>query len=374
MFINGKHLGSLLIAAGMAAGTATVRTAEPAAATVSKQQDVTWTGSFTLSNPATCVGSIDPTCDHFALQVDAKPGIHVTVAIGASAEGNDYDLFVYYPDGTPAAQSATGSGNEVATFEHRTDRGTGAYEVRVQPFLVTPGSSYTGAAMVSKAPVDVVRECLEPTPDSISLSGVTDVGQSLELSTLVLLDGVAIERGQAVMEKAAEAYAPAKVALTARFRQVSFGGDDAEGLIQQAKALLGGTRPIGTDLVYVLTNKDIQSGGNTGVAGLADCIGGVRFPDRAFAVGEDLTENGQLGPFVHTVNGGAVVASHELGHLMGAHHHYANCVQGLQPAEVANFELTPCTLMFNAVNTASLDFSTINTAVTRGHAVKYAAP
>jgi len=374
VFINGKHLGSLLIAAGVAAGTATVRTAEPAGATVSKQQDVTWTGSSTLSNPAACVGSIDPTCDHFALSVDAKQGTHVTVAIAASAEGNDYDLFIYYPDGTPAAQSATGSGNEAATFEHRTDRGTGAYQVRVQPFLVTPGSSYTGVAMVSKAPVDVVRECLQPIPDSISVSGVTDVAQSIELNTVVLLDGVTMDRGQAVMTKAAESYAPANVTLSASFRQVSFAGSDAEGLIQQAKDMFGGMRPINTDLVYVLTNKDIQSGGNTGVAGLADCIGGVRFPERAFAVGEDITETGELGPFAHTVNGAAVVASHELGHLMGAHHHYANCVQGLQPSELANFELTPCTLMFNAVNTASLDLSTINTAVTRGHAVKYAAP
>ena len=100
----------------------------------------------------------------------------------------------------------------------------------------------------------------------------------------------------------------------------------------------------------------------------------MRFPDRAFAVGEDITENRPLGPFVTTVNGTAVVAAHEIGHLMGAHHHYANCVEGIRPDELLGLELTPCTLMFNAVNPASLRFSSVNGPVVRGHAVNYASP
>jgi hypothetical protein len=164
------------------------------------------------------------------------------------------------------------------------------------------------------------------------------------------------------------------ISLQSRFRTVSFTGDDAQGLIDQAKALVGGERPAGVDLVYVLTSKDIQAGGNYSVAGLADCIGGVRFPERAFAVGEQIAEDRPVGPFVTTVAGTSVVAAHELGHLMGAHHHYANCVQGTSVAEMERLELTPCTLMFNAVNTASLLFSAVNTPVVRGHVVKYAAP
>jgi hypothetical protein len=370
--VERKILSALLVAGTVAFGATTVHTAEPVSGVVSTQHDVTWTGrTFFFSNPVACFGSLDPTCDHFALTVDATHGTPVTVAIASTVDGDDFDLFVFYPNGTLAGQSATGRGNEAATFEHRTDRGTGPYKVRVQPFLVTPRSSYTGVATVGQEPFDVVGECLEPIPDTI---GVIEVGQPIELSTVVLLDGITLDRGQAVMATAAESYAALGVTLTSTFHEVSFVGDEAEGLIQQAKDMFGGTRPPSTDLVYVLTNKDIQSGGNTGVAGLADCIGGVRFAERAFAVGENIAENGMLGPFVHTVNGTAVVAAHELGHLMGGHHHYANCAEGLQLDELLNFELTPCTLMFNAVNTASLNFSTINSAVVRGHAVKYAAP
>ena len=75
-----------------------------------------------------------------------------------------------------------------------------------------------------------------------------------------------------------------------------------------------------------------------------------------------------------TVNGTAVVAAHEIGHLMGAHHHYANCVEGIAPDELLGLELTPCTLMFNAVNPASLRFSAVNGPVVRGHAVDFASP
>jgi hypothetical protein len=370
--VQRKLLPGLLAAVIMALGAATVHTAEPVSGAVSTQQDVTWTGrTFLFSNPLACLGGFDLTCDRFALTVDAEQGTPVTVAIATTSEGDDYDLFIFYPNGTLAAKSTAGGGSEAATFEHRTDRGTGPYKVRVQPFLVTPGSSYTGVATIGRGPFDVARECLEPIPDTI---GAIETGQAIELSTLVLLDGITLDRGETVMAKAAESYAPLSVVLTASFREVSFVGDEAEGLIQQAKDLFGGIRPADADLVYVLTNKDIQSGGNTGVAGLADCIGGVRFPERAFAVGENIAENGMLGPFVHTINGTAVVAAHELGHLMGGHHHYANCAEGLQLDELLNFELTPCTLMFNAVNTASLNFSTINAAVARGHAVKYAAP
>ena len=75
---------------------------------------------------------------------------------------------------------------------------------------------------------------------------------------------------------------------------MSFGGTDAQGLIDQSKALFGGARPAGIDVVYTLTSKDIQAGGNTAVAGLADCIGGVAFDDRAFAVGEEFTTDESL--------------------------------------------------------------------------------
>jgi Metallo-peptidase family M12B Reprolysin-like len=153
------------------------------------------------------------------------------------------------------------------------------------------------------------------------------------------------------------------ITLNPSFQSVSFSGTDAEELIEQAKALFGGARPAGTDVVYVLTNKDIVAIGSDAVAGLADCIGGVAFPANAFAVGENFTpdEGALLGlPSLVNRNLTGKVASHEIGHLMGGHHHYANCIQGLLSDPD---EFSPCTLMFNDVGLAGLDFSIVNSLV-----------
>ena len=215
--------------------------------------------------------------------------------------------------------------------------------------------------------------CIEPVPASTSVNGVTDEGQTVELATRVLLDGVTEARAQEAFARAADSYAPLGVTLTAAYETVSFGGDDAQGLIDQAKARFGGARPAGSDLVYVLTAKDIQADGNTGVAGLADCIGGVRFPDRAFAVGEVFEEDLPIGPLTFYADATAKIAAHELGHLMGGHHHYANCAEGVK-SEQEVMEGSPCTLMSNFVDFQSIHFSTLNAQVVRGHSVTFASP
>lgn len=373
-----RHLQRIPIALALAALVLVpaARAADPSEGTVSRKDDAAWTGGpFFVSNPVACIDSSDPVCDHFFLTVDAREGTHVGVAITTDApEANDLDLFVYAPDGTLLASSTTPTGTEGLVFEHSSEHGVGPYEVRVQPWLVEPGTVYEGVAMTSRDPVDVERECLEPVPDAVSI----DFTENVVLETMVLLDGVSRDRGEELMTVAASSYAPLNVTLEWKLRSVSFETDDADALIQAAKDTFRGERPKGFDLVYVLTNKDIQLGGDTGVAGLADCIGGVRYPDRAFAVGEDFgpeeDAGRQLGPFVHTVNGSAVVAAHEIGHLMGGHHHYGNCVQGVSVEDTQNLELTPCTLMFNFVNFASLPFSTVNTTVVRGHSEEYAKP
>jgi hypothetical protein len=55
---------------------------------------------------------------------------------------------------------------------------------------------------------------------------------------------------------------------------------------------------------------------------------------------------------------------------MGAHHHYANCAEGLL-ADPPPGELSPCTLMINAVDLSSLNFGTFNGLVVRGHMEAY---
>jgi hypothetical protein len=240
----------------------------------------------------------------------------------------------------------------------------------VAPATAAAQTSWPGATPAD----DAERDCIEPVPASVSVSGVTDESQQVALSTTVLLDGVTQARGEEAMARAADAYAPLGIALTATYESVTFTGDDAQGLIDQAKQRFGGVRPGGSDLVYVLTAKDIQASGNTGVAGLADCIGGVRFPERAFAVGEVFAhEDLPVGPITFYADATAKIAAHELGHLMGGHHHYANCAEGTK-GEREVFEGSPCSLMFNFADFQAIHFSTLNAQVVRGHAIDFASP
>jgi hypothetical protein len=152
--------------------------------------------------------------------------------------------------------------------------------------------------------------------------------------------------------------------------------DDAEEIIALAKQQYGGQRPPGYDVVYVVTDLDIQLPGiGNAVAGLADCIGGVALPDRAFAVGEPgvIVDDGGFaaGPVTFYKDLTAKIAAHEIGHLMGGHHHYQECGTGL-PVALDRGELGPCTLMTNAVDFQTLPFSTLNGVVVRGHAERWA--
>ena len=246
--------------------------------------------------------------------------------------------------------------------------------VALTALALLPGTAAAQVTWPGGTPADDPElQCLEPVPASTSVSGVTDDGQQVELATRVLLDGVSQAQAQEAMARAADSYAPLGVTLTATFEAVSLSGDDAQGLIDQAKARFGGARPAGSDLVYVLTAKDIQAGGNTGVAGLADCIGGVRFANHAFAVGEVFEEDVPIGPLTFYSDATAKIAAHELGHLMGGHHHYANCAEGVK-SEQEVLEGSPCTLMSNFVDFQSIHFSTVNSGVVRGHAVSFASP
>lgn len=202
---------------------------------------------------------------------------------------------------------------------------------------------------------DDILTCTQLVPHTISLDS-----SAVRLDVRILLDGVSraeAERGVAAMRLA---YSPLRIAVAPSYKKVSFKGTDADGLTRQAKKLYGGKTPRGVDIVYTMTNKDITSGGQDGVAGLADCIGGVRFPARAFAVGEDFPSGSGLS------NGTGKVLAHEIGHLLGAHHHYTS-PEGLLAAEPNLLDLMAPFLDF-----CSLRFSTVNSLMVRGHAQKYA--
>ncbi len=147
---------------------------------------------------------------------------------------------------------------------------------------------------------------------------------------------------------------------------------EGQTAIDLAKKQYGGVRPSGTDLVYVLSDRDLTTNGNSGLAGLADCIGGVRYPDRAFATGElDRDAEFSLGvPFY--VDYTAKVAAHEVGHLMGAHHHYQACGHYAATNHLDGYGAGACTLMTNFVDFVTFPFSPTNQVVVRGHAEDHA--
>lgn len=333
---------------------------------------VTWTGGpFPVSFPLTgiCTSSSDPTCDHFELTVNLPAGAGIHVAIGTdNPASDDFDLYVFGGDGvTVMASSATAGGNEQVFFKHNlADYGAGPYTVSVLPFDVDPAATYTGVARTGSRGFEEgdLLECTQATPTAFAIPGEPVI----KLRALVLLDGgLTLAEGQAAFNIADDSYDELFVDLIPRFRTVDFTGSDAAALIQQAKDLYGGGRPrrasLWSDVVYVLTAKDIELNGDPAVAGLADCIGGVEFDGNAFAVGEYVADEGfEIGPIQFFRNLTAKIAAHEIGHLMGAHHHYANCVEGV------GLDFDPCTLMINDVGLASQNFSITNSLVVRGHA------
>jgi hypothetical protein len=231
------------------------------------------------------------------------------------------------------------------------------------------GGTASPTTATAAAPIEIghIPECLEAVPAAVAVPG-----DAVALDVVVLLDGVSSARATHIMNVAASSYSPLGISLRYGFQTVGFGTDSASGIIQAAKDHFGGARPAGSDVVLVLTSKDIQDGGNTAVAGLADCIGGVAFPENAFAVAEVTVDDAGLpfGPVVLGYEMPAKIAAHEIGHLMGAHHHYANCVEGIA-SELAEADVSPCTLMFNAADLSSLNFSVLNGAVVAGHGQAY---
>lgn len=154
--------------------------------------------------------------------------------------------------------------------------------MRVQPFLVDAGSTYHGVAMPTREPVmdTTIQDCNEFMPAAAGL----DVGQPIELSVLFLLDGTDEAVANQLMTRAARSYSERNIRLVLkRTTPVAFTSLTSEGLIEEAKAFVGGVRPRHIDIVGTLTTKVMQSlaAGFT-VVGQADCIGGIRFDDRSF--------------------------------------------------------------------------------------------
>ena len=185
--------------------------------------------------------------------------------------------------------------------------------------------------------------------------------EPIDVRLLVLLDGVTQARAEEVLAKAAVPFEPLALRLVpVGFVPVTLNAGRVVGdVVEASKMVLGGGRPAGVDLVVTLTWRTLVDGKDSeAVTGYADCIGGVSRADKAFAVGEAADNEWA---------GAEETLAHEIGHLLGAHHHYANCAESASP----NGGLSQCTLMFLDLTVTAMKFGALEASVIRGQAETY---
>src|SRR5919201_904797 len=143
-----------IVAAALAVllpGSAT--SAVPASGTVSPvQPTATWQGGPAVaSNPSgVCIGGgLDVVCDRYLLTITppATGDYSVNITLSIPNSGDDWDLFVYGPDGKEVGSSTNGAGASESVPLNNPAAGT--YEVFANPWLVNPGSTYNGSATMT---------------------------------------------------------------------------------------------------------------------------------------------------------------------------------------------------------------------------------
>lgn len=214
-------------------------------------------------------------------------------------------------------------------------------------------------------------------PGAASVRGVNDSGQLVTLTVLVLLDGISTAEAASITEGVRSAYRPLAIDVRSTFRRVVLAdnGRAADGqptadpyeLIAQARDRYP-VPPPGFDVVHVLTAKDVSfvasNDGKDGLVGLAACIGGIRYDGQEFSVSE-ARYRFDVGGADNTARVGM---THEIGHLLGAHHEYGNCSEGRTRVPLSRGS---CTVMFPSLLNANV-FGTLEASVVRGYAVSYA--
>lgn len=247
-----------------------------------------------------------------------------------------------------------------------------------------PLSASAPATSHARRPLDAERDCRELVPAAYSAPVLSaDDGRTVRYDVLVFTDGVERTWARTLIEEARASYAPLSVRLKATLRPLdlpadgSFDGRPTAGTVFLFDALrdaVGGKRPARYDAVMLLTEKSMysftdgdgdgqadESERQHGTIGEAACAGGVRWPETAFALADARfsSDAKQVG----------ITVAHELGHLLGGHHHLANCTEGVREAAA-----TPCTVMWAYSLAIASTFTSANAAIVRGHAVTYASP
>ena len=366
--------------------------ATPSAGTVSAASpQVSWSGGpLPFTTLGTGCDPAGPTCDVFTLTIGplAADANDVLISVAADNPSDVVSLHVYGPDGAlVASDSALTANPRVALREPA----SGIYSVRVEALLSTAGLlTYKAIAAATEAgpPPDAEVPCtgddegLGPPPQAVLDAALNDDGRTVYLDVLVLLDGVDEAFARTFFESVAIPYAELNITVVPTFRSVPEGAitsDVTTEIIDQTKDLVPGRKvPDEFDVVELLTKRDIEALGQKAIAGQAECIGGVAFKEHSFNVSEaqqDVDQGGiAIGPLRLVPHQAAKITAHEIGHLFGGQHHFANCVEGGRAEDVTSgADSSPCTLMFNSADFISLHFGTLNGRIVRGYALVHAS-
>lgn len=375
-------VGCALLASGAVVAPHSQAAGVASAGTLSRTSGpVTWTVNLTMPDPVGCgrTGG-EQGCERRRLVVNAPVGTWITVAV-PKQESNAVALDVTLDDGTevvqggdralPSAGDQTGH-DQVTWAQLRSGRVGYLVGMSTMSTLPLPDTALgsTGAklhprASLSGTAVDREPDCELDAPDHVATIPA-DVSRRVKLSVRILssrADAAEVRRAMPVIVSTYRQIG-IDVRLSYDILEVPPTLTDSGLLIAAERAHYHGGRPSGVDLVYFAT--DNFSGG-----GYSSCVGGIKYAERAFAVGgiHYAPNGGPVGiPYVKA----GLIAAHELGHLMGAKHEFSVCGAEAEPGSATQGDVGPCTLMFPAAVGVSGTFSPLETAYIRDYAMHFA--
>ncbi len=331
-------------------------------------QVVSWSGTLRAPDPLGCGEAVSLGCDTTPLTVVAPRGSWITVWVDGPqdyvrvSEGSAYVA----GRGTHLGEAtATGASAPSTTFQQLRS-GTVVYQVGVSNVGASAAGpvTYRASAELAGKAFDRDGECFVGDSGVAALRAPDD-GRRLSLSVRLVTappDAAAVRT--TVIPALRETYARIDVTLRVSLDVMPLLPIDTYPY-QQVARHYGGVRPPGVDVVHVISDNF--------AGGFGQCIGGIAYPEKAFSTGSlHYAPEGTVA--VPTVTA-AAVAAHEIGHLLGAQHQMANCVEALpqlaaKPA--GDGSVGPCTVMFPAAAGLSETFSALEKATIRAYIRRYA--